>query len=143
MNDTYFGPRKIDYVTDFEDGTVEMTFTNGEKEIVPRKTFAISITQEAKDYNYLQEVKMKPMLEEIMTIVLAYDLKYYEVNNLLAQIGTNIKERYSRAINYLWTGDDSKYTVGLDATDFLSVLEAEKVIKTIPVKDESESTKAE
>ncbi len=143
MQDTYYGPKKIEFVTDFEDGTVEMTFTNGEKETVTRKTFALSITQEAKDYNYLQEVKLQPMLEEIMTIVLAYDLKYYEVNALLAHIGTNIKERYSRAINYLWTKDDSKYTVGIDATDFLSVLEAENVIKAIPVKDESSTTKAE
>lgn len=132
---TFYGPLKIEYVIDLEDDTVEILFTNGKKEIVTKKTFAISITEEQKDWNYLQEVKMKAIMEEVMPIVFSYDLKMYEANALLSTMGKNVKERYHRAINYLWTKDDTQYVEGSDPTDFFSLVEAEKTIKSIPVKD--------
>jgi len=131
---TFYGPLQVEFATDIDGNMVEIQCVGGQKEVVTKKTFALSITQDKKDYNYLQEVKIKAIMEEIMAVILSYDVKMYEVNALLSAIGKNIKERYTRAINYLWTGDDKNHVAGSDPTDYFSVLEAEKIITKIPPK---------
>ena len=135
---TFYGPLQVEFATDIDGNMVEIQCVGGQKEVVTKKTFALSITQDKKDYNYLQEVKIKAIMEEIMAVILSYDVKMYEVSALLSAIGKNIKERYTRAINYLWTKDDKKHVIGSDPTDYFSILEAEGVIKGIKV-DEPES----
>lgn len=141
---TFYGPLKIKFVTDLDNNRfVELEFTNGEKLVVTKKVFELSVTQEAKDYNYLQQVKINAMVKEVMDIVLAYGIQLYEINALLSAIGKETKERFSRAINYLWTKDDKKYIPGSDPTDYFSLNEAETVVKTIPLpkKDVPKETK--
>lgn len=134
---TYFGPLIVESVNHLGDGRVEVEFSDGKKEIMKQKTLDLSITPEKKDWNYLQEVKIAAMMGEIIPIILSYDLKMYEANSLIASLAKNVKERYSRAMNYLWTKDDSRYVEGSDPTDFFTICEAEAIIRS---KDESQPT---
>lgn len=132
---TFYGPLEVEYVTSLDESTVELQFVGGTTEIIPKKTFELSITQEKKDYNYLQEVKFEAMAKEIMAIIISYDLKMYEANSLLKKLGDTVNHIYGRAMNFLWTGDDKKFIVGSDPTDFFTLAEAEKVIARIPKEE--------
>jgi len=134
---------KVEFATDLDNDNVELQFVNGQKEIIPKKTFAISITQTQKDWTYLQNVKLKAMGEEIMKVVLSYDIKMYEAEALVGYLVKEIKGRHARATNYLWNKDDSRYIPGTDPTDFISLAECERIIESIPpknLKDEPQST---
>jgi len=132
MKETYIGPLKVEFVTDNGDGTVEVKYTNDTKEVLMKKTFDIVSCDKQQDWNYVQDEKFLAMSKDILEVIRQYDLKWFEINGLMSYLLKELKGRFDRAVNFMWTKDDTQFVANTDPTATFSVLQAEKIIKDIP-----------
>lgn len=127
----FYGPFEVANVVDLENGMVTVQYSNGKSEKLTKKAFEVGSSDERKDWNYVQEMKMASMMKDIMATIMAHDIQKFEMDAILKSIIANINGRFDRAINYLWNKNDT-YNPALNPIDSFSILEAEEVIKTIP-----------
>lgn len=105
--------------------------------IMSKPAFDALATDRAVDPNFFQELKFNIIIPKLRFIIAEYYIQAYEIVALLGKTGNSLSDDYERAANFLWTGDDAKWTPGMPFTNFLTVLEADKILKTIPLKDDS------
>ena len=133
--DKYFASFKVEYLIDKGD-LVEIKFTNGQRRIMPKKTFDLVCTDSPSTFDHVEKIKFETMAKEIIQIILSYDIQLIETNRLIGYITNELQGRFNRAQNYLWTKDDSKYIAGFDPTSFFTILEAERIIAEIKKPDD-------
>lgn len=75
--DHYIGARKVREIEDIEekDGFVVVTFDDGQKEELTKKMAIACLTPDPKDPSELREHYTKFIVQDILTILLAYDIK--------------------------------------------------------------------
>lgn len=85
-------------------------------------------------------------LSDAMLVLTEYDIKSSEVDALFGPVVTELEmmvksvineidNRLDRSSNYLWTADDSKFIPGVDVTLERTLIEAKKIISTIPINE--------
>lgn len=134
----YFGPDMISSIeitpqTTPSGGVVfSVVFASGARTIVTEKTLVISISDKPGDYTKLLDTKLQAVVPEIVALLEEYDIASFEVESLVSRIKANVEMRFNRAINFLFSGDDSRFIPGWDHKTDVTMLMSEKVISQIP-----------
>lgn len=137
----FIGPRKIINV-EFDEAiktpqgseVFKVTFDGGYSEIFPKKALSVLMTDKPIDFSQLRDLKFKYLLPELLSVVAEYDLKNQEVKHLCMSLADELENSWMRATNFLWTKDDGQFVPNSEVLSNRSLLEAEKILKTIPVK---------
>lgn len=143
-NEKFYGKGKVIGIEKVEGLTtpsggevVRIMFENGSKKIIGKMAYDKFSSDKQVDPNNHQAIKFSPVISLIIDLMTEYDIENYEVESLFKFIKDEIADRFDRASNYLWTGDDRDFIPGMDFRTFKTLLDVEKIIKSIPNKDES------
>jgi hypothetical protein len=79
------------------------------------------------------------MVPQIIAIITEWDLKAIELKAFLGTIGDSLQDAMEKASNYLWTHDTRTWVPGMSFMNERTLLEAERVLQSIPKKDGSET----
>lgn len=140
----YFGAYKIlgiakeDVTTPSGNEIVKVLLENSLPILATIKTLDIVVTDEPSDATVVQNKKFDVMIPEIMKVIAEYDLYAFETESLVRRIIQSFSNSLDRATNYLWTKDDKAWIQNADSTMVRSLLEVDKLLKTIP-SDEGKS----
>ena len=116
---------------------VKVMFEGDQHSMIMSKTaFDAFATDRAIDANLLQELKFAIVIPKIRALLSEYFIQAFELTALFNKSGHSIADDFDRAANFLWTGEDQRWIPGMAFNSFLSVLEADQVLKKIPAKDE-------
>lgn len=134
----FYGPEKISDVSVIETTTpsgapiFEITTEQGRTYVVPQKSVALIVTDEAKDWNHIRDARIRVMVPEIINIISEYDLPGGQMNYLLSMVGAEFDNHFGRAHNYLWFKDDKRYVPGFDPANEFTLLMADRINDQIP-----------
>jgi len=142
MSDQYIGPNKVlglvkqDFLTPSGRDVVEVQY-EGEHtpELMSQMAFDQLVTETPSDYNDLRDRKFRQMVPGIITLITEWDIKTVELKPLLGQVGDSLQDAMERAGNYLWTHDERTWVPGMSFMTERTLLEAERVLQSIPKKD--------
>ena len=104
--------------------------------IMSKVAFDAFATPNAIDANLLQELKFRILVPKIRSLLADYFIQAYEMTALFNKAGHSISDDFDRVANFLWTHEDARWVPGMAFNSFLSVLEADMMLKKIPPKDE-------
>lgn len=139
----FIGPNKIadiapiDLTTPSGALVFEVTYELGHKEIFPEHGLVAVVTDDIRDFNYVRDVRVNLMVPQILAVVQEYDLPGSQMNYLLSMIGNQWNNHFGRAYNWLFYGDDSRYSPGYEPANDYTLLMAERVNKGIPSKEDA------
>ncbi len=135
----YYGSDKIvsiniiDSKTNLGSAIFELVLSsNGRKVVIPEKGLVAVVSDEPKDFNYLRDTRINLMVREIVDVIAEYDLPITQVGYLGAVIAAEVGGRFSRAMNYFWTGNDTLFVPGFDHENDVTLVMANNAIKNIP-----------
>ena len=140
MKEKYFGPNKVIGVVEEKVTTtkgnkvVRLLLENRPAEVVPLKAFELLSTTNPIDYNKLQEKRFKAVIPLILEEIGEFDVRMYELGTLMAQVHTSITNHFERASNFLWTGDDKNWTVGMSFENQRTIVDIRKVLLELEEK---------
>jgi hypothetical protein len=139
----FIGPDKIadfqvlDITTPLGSPIFEVTYESGIKELFPEKGFAAVVSDEAKDLNHVRDRRVDLVVPQLVETIMEYNLPSSQIDWLLKQLAHQLDNRFGRAFNYLFYKDDKRYVPGYEPGNDFSILDAERVILSIPNPDES------
>lgn len=142
----FVGPRKVTEVVISEHRThqgssvVRVSYAGGFSELLPVKTLVLVATIAETDFNGLRQKKFLAMIPEILQVVAEFDIKSYEVDALFRDCANTLEQTYNRALNFVWTHDDSKFIVGVDPVADFTLMEAQNILSSIPPREEEAKT---
>lgn len=114
---------------------IKVVYEDGETEFLTEKTFELVSTEVPTDANYVQATRLHETKKGILAVISEYDISVGEIDKLCNSIAFEIGTSFNRATNFLWTKDDKKFIPGVSVMDSVTLLGAEKVLKTIPRED--------
>jgi len=136
----FIGPEKIadiqivDFKTAMGSMVFEVTFENGIKELFPEKGLTAVVSDEIKDSNHVRDARISLLVPQILELAEEYNFPGYQMNHLLSMVGNQWNNKFGRAYNYLFFGDDSRYVQGYEPGNDFTLLDAKRVINRIPTK---------
>lgn len=138
-----FGVEKVDgFTTPAGSEVIKVSYKDGKERLMTKRTFELTATENPKDDTYFQKARFEVLIPLIINLIMEYDIYNYEMTGLFDQVKGQILNRVDRAVNFLWTADDKLWTAGVEPTQLVSLLDAEKVISKIPkVENVKEDTK--
>ena len=145
--DRYVGPNKVvdvkeEAITTPSGGKVlRVVFESGKWQLMSEKSYNILLKDSPIDSSSLRDITTNIMMDEIVKIMLEYDIRATDVEHLLQKVTGKIIDCFNRANNYLWTGDDKFFVPGVEPLQFRTLLEADKILKSIPQNEPAEKTK--
>jgi len=136
----YFGPNLIlgteeaTFKTPMGKDVVKVKFedTNMPDINIPVKALENFVTDTKElDYTQLREKQTLIIANEIIAMILEYDVKSIDLSHLLSFTGDKCQDALERASNLLWTGDDKQWIPGMSFMNERTLLEAEQILKGI------------
>lgn len=138
---SYIGSDKVSIVAETDQKTpmgsdiVEVTFENGTKAVMPKKTYELVVTDISSDASIVQKTKFNEMVPAIKAVICEYDIHVSEIQSLLQQLAAGIDNNFARATNFVWTRDDSQFIPNTNPLYNRSLLEADAIIRSIESKN--------
>lgn len=134
----FIGPNEIKSIELTDEKTpaganIYMVEFGERKERVTDKSLRAMASDEAIDYTRLQKRKFTPLIQDMLAVVMEYDIMLYEIESLMRQLAGSMDDTYGRAENYLWTKDDTKFIPGVGPLDMIPLSAAQEIIRKIPV----------
>lgn len=115
---------------------IEVLYADGSKELMPKKTFNLIVSETERDESKAAAEKFKYMTRDILAVIADYDMKFFEMEYLITLIKNSILDNINRANNYLWTKDDSKHISGYDMLNEITLTNVQNILKDIPKTDD-------
>lgn len=112
-----------------------VVFENGVKELIPKATFDLFSTPKEVDLTSFRDLKHEHIAREMLALMAEYNIKVADIENLIALIRDAVQDYISRADSYLWTNDDNQFIPGVSAIQDRTLLEAKKVLESMPKQD--------
>ena len=146
----YVGPNEITGVVILEEKTpkgaemVKVLFKDEQlpAEVMPKTAFESLVSNEPHDWNYVRETRYKKLILEIAELFLEHGVLYSDGDYVLETAKKKLEAAYDRATNYLWTKDDSQFVPGYNPLAFRSILDADKILRTIKNESKPEEAKS-
>lgn len=121
------GVEETDMKTPAGEAVVKVLFDGGKSEHMTQKTLDLVSTSEATDWEYVRRTKYLPLIHEVCELVGEYDLEMQDIHSFVTGVQRAIEARFSRAMNFLWNGDDSKFNAAIDPALEFKLSEANAV----------------
>lgn len=140
QKDLYWGPNKILGVSKSDKKTpggeeivvLHLDDKYSQTLEVPAKSFKEFSTDKLVDASNFREKRNEKMAQEIVALIMEYDIKSSDIISLLNHVGTKLQNGFERASNWLWTGDDKTWIPGMSFMDNRTILEADNILKQVP-----------
>lgn len=148
-NDRFVGPRKVEFVVVTEDKThggnevVKITYDSGYEELMPKRAFENLVTDKPTDWNDLRGKNINGLVKELLAVIAEHHLKAEDVDVLKATLERELFNSFNRATHFLWTKDDKSFIPGTNTVLERTLIEADKIIKTIPQDEPKSEPKAD
>lgn len=114
MKNKYYGKKKIKNSGPNPDGNIVLRFDDDTSVTLSKKMAEHAITDKAVDLTELRTLRIQPVTEEVIKLLLEWDIKISEIEYLTTLMVTSINKGIESASNKLW---DIKHvddrTVGL------------------------------
>ena len=145
----FWGPEEVLTITDTEKTThrgvpiVEVTTRRQDTDDKTRTRtttatcFNLVTTEEPRDWNYVQDVKIDQMVTDIMNVVTDGGLDGSEMQPLVNKLSMALGNRLDHAAHIRFEGDDSEFVPGGNVYGDWSLAKAENIIVNSNVTDES------
>jgi len=133
----FWGPEEIIEVRDTEMLThrgvaiVEVVTKANDRNRVQTTTMPaleIIVSDEPKDWNYVQETKLEKVVNEIMVIATDSGITGGELQTMLAKLGLALATRFEHAAHIRFEGNDDEFVPGGSEFYTWSLAKAEHVI---------------
>lgn len=148
--EVYIGPLKISSVvtadklsTPLGGKILFVVYENGLQETIPQKTFDLIVSDKPSDWNDLQKRRFRPIIQDILGVLMEYDIKVDDSGALFVATVKELDNAVNRAVNLLWTGDDSLFVPGVNPMNERTLLESVQVVKNHAKKNESKKETGE
>ena len=105
MKNKYYGPKKIKESHGNGDSMV-LTFDDDTTETISMKMVEHVITDKSVDLTSLRDLRLRPVVEEMLEIMLNWDIKIHEIQYLTTLMVTSINDSIDKASNKLWKVND-------------------------------------
>lgn len=136
----YIGPFKVIGIT--EDvaktpagkGVVKVIYEDRPAEIMTKKGFDLLVKNEPVDLGTVQKEKFDILIPEIISVMAEYDIRMFELSALLTRVNETIESHFERAASFLWTGDDRNWIPGMNFLNNRTLIESDKILKSIGTK---------
>lgn len=146
--DRFLGPNKIigvsiePYKTPRGADIVKVLYESkdlpaGTLEVMPKKTFELLVTDVAKDWNWVRETREQAVLEELAGDLMEWDIQHEDIKHLVTTLAEKLYTSFDRALNFLWTKDDSAFIPGKDILAYKTVLEADRILKNADTREDT------
>lgn len=126
------GVEKQDYTTPLGGEVLKVLYTNGSSEITSKRAFDVEVSKEPMTAEHAQMQRLNSMILAVMEVIAEYDLKGGDAQPFVNKLSFMIQDAFDRASNYLWSKNDLEYAPGDSPLRYRSILEAHKIIKSIP-----------
>lgn len=142
---SYIGSDKVSIVAESDQKTpmgsdiVEVTFENGTKATMPKKTYELTVTDVPSDASIVRRTKFNQLVPGIKALICEYDITVAEIQPLLQELAAGIDNNFARATNFAWTGDDSQFIPNTNPLYNRSLLEADALIRSIDAEKTPEN----
>lgn len=81
---------------------VEVTYADGSRETMPERTLKRVATAEPKDLTALRDLRVLPVVGEILVLMREADLHHADVNYVIDRLVMSVNENFAQAENALW-----------------------------------------
>lgn len=145
----FIGPRKVAHVVVEEmkthggNETVIVHYDGGFTEFMPKSSFEALVTDKPTDFTDLGKRKIKIITLAVLSVLAEHDLKGEEIETLTNSVQNELYNSFNKATHYLWTKDGNSFTPGSNAVLERSLLEAHRIITSIPNAVEQKADDAE
>lgn len=131
----YYGPSEV-YSKVEADGYVTATLKRETSEElydikVPTVVFERVVTNEAKDWNYVQQVKLQAATNDIIEVLTNHGITGGEFKPLLNFLTLSFFNIIDRALNYQFTGNDKSFVPGGDLYFDFTLNRAHEITKDL------------
>lgn len=134
IKDQYLGPFKVMGIvkqkvkTPLGGEVVEVLYENRPSEIMPTKAVDMFSTSEPTDFTSLQKKRFDYLIPKLIEQMSEVDVRMFELSSLVAKVHETVTDHFERASNYLWTGDDRNWVVGINYMNNRTIMETHKVL---------------
>lgn len=106
----YYGDREILAAEKQKDGTVEISFAEGETLVLPQEMFEAAQTDEPIEPGELRQKRISPVAHEVLSVILKWDLLLDEMDPLFNLLITSVNGSLEEAEKKLWGVERSEKT---------------------------------
>jgi hypothetical protein len=93
-----------------------------------REGLAVSVSDERKDWNHVQEARFTPIVSEITKLMIAMGVRGGEIDALLQQVGRNMSNALDKAVYVKWNGTSEGHVPGGNPYFDFTITEADNII---------------
>ena len=119
---SYYGPNRVMKAAR-KGKYFKVEYESGEKEVITKELYSAGITEKKSDLTTLREKRMKPVVADILKIMLDYDIKPFEPMNEVDYLLSAIKLSYE--MNFK-KADEKKWGIPPDKLKFSDIDKALK-----------------
>jgi hypothetical protein len=131
MKKQYYGEKEVDQVVGGELISV-LKFKDGTEESITNKMLDGGVlTEKAVDATTLRDLRIKPMVKDILSVMLYWDIKVPEVEYAFATAIASINQSMKAGNAYLWGVDDMNKKFS----------QIDKVLREYATKEEADKPK--
>jgi len=104
----YLGPKevlavvKLDNKTPLGNELVEVCYKDGTKEILSKLILEASITNKPTDLTTLRNLRIFPVVKELLNVLLKWNVKINEVEFIVEIVKASINDNMDKASSILW-----------------------------------------
>lgn len=111
---------------------------NEAPELMTQKVFEAVSSEEEKDATFVRNQRFRAVTKAITDLITEWNIKYGDITGLFQKLGEQLDNRYQRALNYLWKGNDDYWTAGVSPSEDVQTMEIQSVLDDLEDNDESD-----
>jgi len=144
----FIGPRQVESTEVYDMKTyggnpvIQVTYKGGFQEIMPQKAYDSLVSPEPTDFSVLGAKKVALITKEVLAVLAEHHIQGHEIETITNSISNELYNSFNKATHALWTGETKSFTPGGNAVLEQSLLQAHKVITSIP-NDEPTNEKSD
>lgn len=86
------------------------------------------VTEERKDWNYVQEARFTPLISKITKLFIEYGIRGGEIDALVMQLNRNLANALDKAVYVKWNGTSDGHVPGGNPYFDFTLTEADNII---------------
>ena len=111
------------------------------KELTTEQSLAMNVSDDGSiDYTKMSENLMNELVTKTIELMQEYNISYSQVDLFCKGLAQVLDMYYDRSVSYLFTGDGDQFIPGWQPKTDVSLLDAVRVIDSIPKKDAGTAT---
>lgn len=88
----------------------------------------VCVSDEAKDWNYVQDARFTPIISKITGLMIEYGIRGGEIDPLLKQVGRNCSNALDKAVHVKWYGSADGFVADGNPFFDFTITEADNTI---------------